>query len=209
MNITSFAIFVPITDIISNSFDDFLFRKSIANFGTVVANQLVKAFYLKDGTLKLVSEQELWYWRTSYYSEFLTPSVLNSPFEFIFIKLETIFKSLVVFSIMSIFLSIFFHISTISIVSVYIVIGIIFFMIVKLYYCIRRSSHSQSNLYAQFPWIGVLGAYLRRKGKSDKYVLLAFFGLFWFSIILWYAAKYFWTDVLERTRPYYNLYSAG
>ena len=67
---------------------------------------------------------------------------------------------------------------------------------------ICRTQYTPSAVYEQFPWIGALSAYLARKGKSDKYVMWAFFGFLCFAYLFWCVGYYLWVHVIERTRPY-------
>eukprot|EP00826_Nyctotherus_ovalis_P016281 TRINITY_DN14703_c0_g1_i3.p1 TRINITY_DN14703_c0_g1~~TRINITY_DN14703_c0_g1_i3.p1 ORF type:complete len:282 (+),score=54.57 TRINITY_DN14703_c0_g1_i3:736-1581(+) len=103
---------------------------------------------------------------------------------------------------MSILSSIALHISTISVVVLYITA-------VRTLHWICRRQYSPSALNAQFPWIGALSAYLSRKGKSDKYVMWAFFGFLCFSYLFWCVGHYLWISFFEQTRPYCNSHGAG
>ena len=124
MNLTSFVVFISLDSFIDNSIDQFLFEKSIFEFGTIIANQLMKTFREKEGVLGDTSSYNIWQWKIFHYYEFCSfPSDFNL-FIFIIYKIYTFIKCVILYGILSAFASITFHIGTISISAVYIVIGI-------------------------------------------------------------------------------------
>ena len=199
LNITSHILFVSLKSIMETSFDEYLFEKSILDFGSYVANQLVKTFNKKNGYMKEAETNNLWYWKQNHYEETMLPSFIEGPLEFLILKIAIILKAITVFSIISVFACISLHMGSVSIVAPYIVL-----IKFKNWICGKR--YSLPTLYEQFPWIGALGTYLLRKGKSDKYVLWGFIGLFAFSLVFFVTGYYVWREM--HTTPYYSNYSS-
>lgn len=119
-NITSHAVFVDLNELVG-PFTKLLMKMHIIDFGNVISNQIAYAFKKRDGNLVGLPTWRIWHWRSFYYDELLSPQFLKEPVEFIFFKVLTIFKASFVFAVMSILSSIALHISTISVVVLYIV----------------------------------------------------------------------------------------
>lgn len=191
------------TSIISQKFGTIFLE-----LGSIISNQLAKIFFMKDGNLIAQNEfysdgnNKVWVWRQTHYNQLITPTLSQDPLTFTIYKIYRLFKSFLAYAIISLIFSFGLHICMVSIVILYI-------LAVRLLHWIFRTAYNPSLIYEQFPWIGALGAYLARKGKSDKYVLWAYFGFLCFSYLFYCVAYYLWSEEFSRESPHLSQHNGN
>ncbi len=194
-NITNYVIFVPFSSVMDNKPGESMFEK-FADIGAVVASQVAASFYGHDGGLvTMKGDNGVWLWKAHHYGEMSRFYPEGNWFTYLFNRLSHMLMLVFFFAVLSVLSGIALRIGVTSIVVFYI-------LAVKLLRRTLRINYSASELYEAFPWIGALSAYLARKGRSDSYVLAAYFGFCCFGYLFLAVCYYVWTELFLRTRPY-------